>query len=63
MLAVLLVAIRDHLRRVFDPAESDRGDSPVSTTIIIAGLAILATAVVAWAGTRAIDYMNSAPVP
>jgi hypothetical protein len=39
----------------------DRGDGPVPSAIIIAGLAILATAVVAWAGIKARDAMNSAP--
>jgi hypothetical protein len=42
-------------------AERDRGDSPVSTAIIVAGLAVLAAAVVAWAVARANGFMNSAP--
>lgn len=51
-LAVLLHRLR---------AESDRGDSPVPTSIIIAGLAILAVAVVAWAVARANGFMATAP--
>jgi hypothetical protein len=39
----------------------ERGDSPVPTSIIIAGLAILATAVVAWAVAKANAAMNSSP--
>jgi hypothetical protein len=41
--------------------EADRGDSPVPTSIIIAGLAILAVAVVAWAVARANGFMDTAP--
>ena len=41
--------------------ERDRGDGPVPTSIIIAGLAVLAAAVVAWATTKANNAMNSAP--
>jgi hypothetical protein len=41
--------------------EDDRGDNPVPTSIIIAGLAILAAAVVAWAVAKANGFMNSAP--
>ena len=40
---------------------NDRGEGPVSTSIIVAGLAILAAAVVAWAVTKANGYMASAP--
>ncbi|MBT8226203.1 MAG: hypothetical protein HKP61_21715 [Dactylosporangium sp.] len=39
----------------------ERGDSPVPTAIIIAGLAILAAAVVVWAVARANAFMNTAP--
>ena len=41
--------------------QADRGDGPVPTAIIVAGLAILATVVVAWAGTKARTAMNTAP--
>lgn len=41
--------------------DRDRGDGPVPTSIIIAGLAVLAAAVVAWATTKANNAMNSAP--
>ena len=42
-------------------AERDRGDNPVPTAIIIAGLAILAAAVVGWAVARANGFMNTVP--
>lgn len=51
------VAARLHEMR----SEPDRGEGPVPTAIIIAGLAILAAAVVAWAVARANAFMNTAP--
>jgi hypothetical protein len=39
----------------------ERGDSPVPTSIIIAGLAALAAVVVAWAVSKANDAMNTHP--
>lgn len=56
-IAAALVARMSELR----DAESERGDSPVSTAIIIAGLAVLAAAVVAWAVARANHFMSTAP--
>ena len=50
-----------HLRMQDLTRERDRGDGPVPTSIIIAGLAVLAAAVVAWATTKANNAMNSAP--
>lgn len=44
----------DHLRRA---GERDRGDSPVPTAIIIAGLAAAAVALVATASTLASGWM------
>ena len=41
--------------------ESDRGDNPVPTAIIIAGLALLATVVVSWAVSRANAFMSTVP--
>jgi hypothetical protein len=55
------MAARWHQLSTQDDAE--RGDSPVPTVIIIAGLAILAAAVVFWATTKANDFMKSAPNP
>ena len=40
-------------------SERDRGDSPVPTALIIAGLIIVGIAVLTWAGIRARAYMNS----
>lgn len=51
------VAARIHEIR----AENDRGDNPVPTAIIIAGLAILAAAVVGWAVARANGFMATVP--
>ncbi|GAA1026189.1 hypothetical protein GCM10009557_03010 [Virgisporangium ochraceum] len=51
------MAARLHRIRI----ESDRGDNPVPTAIIIAGLALLAAAVVGWAVARANGFMNTAP--
>lgn len=55
--AALTVRAREALSR----DRADRGDNPVPTSIIIAGLAILAAAVVAWAVARANAFMNTAP--
>ena len=56
--AAMLTAWLSQLRT---DGEDDRGDNPVPTSIIIAGLAILAAAVVAWAVAKANGFMNSAP--
>ena len=53
------LAVRWHELSTRD--DPDRGDNPVPTAIIIAGLAILAAAVVLWAVTKADGFMNSAP--
>jgi hypothetical protein len=48
-------------RRLALRADADRGEGPVSAAIIIAGLAVLAAAVVAWAVARANHFMDTAP--
>jgi hypothetical protein len=55
--AAMVVRLHELTRR----DQRDRGDNPVPTSIIIAGLAILAAAVVAWAVAKANGFMNSAP--
>lgn len=58
VLAYLHVVVTERLRAL---RSSDRGDSPVPTAIIIAGLAVLAAAVVAWAVATANGFMAKAP--
>jgi hypothetical protein len=48
-------------RRLMRPAEPDRGDSPVPTAIIIAGLAVIALGVLAWLVTYVSGFMEQAP--
>jgi hypothetical protein len=57
----LAAALAVRLHELAREDETDRGDNPVPTSIIIAGLAILAAAVVAWAAARANGFMNTAP--
>ncbi|HKT00083.1 MAG TPA: hypothetical protein VJT31_11170 [Rugosimonospora sp.] len=57
----LAAALTARLHDITSHEERDRGDNPVPTSIIIAGLAILAAAVVAWAVAKANGFMNSAP--
>ena len=61
MLHYLAAVLTARLRELATAAKDDRGDNPVPTAIIIAGLAILAAAVVAWAVARANGFMNTAP--
>ncbi|MBO4208229.1 hypothetical protein [Micromonospora echinofusca] len=55
-LHIMLVDRLAELRRDDDP---ERGDGPVPTAIIIAGLAVLAAAVVAWALGIVDDFMDT----
>jgi hypothetical protein len=57
--AVLAVRLHE-LRR---DGEADRGDSPVPTAIIMAGLAVLAALVVTMARDLVLRFMNTAPTP
>ncbi len=61
VLIYLHVAIASRLRELNAPGERDRGDSPVPTAIIIAGLAALAAVVLVWAGTLAQNWMADPP--
>lgn len=61
MIQRLMVTLYLRMQELRDPIQRDRGDGPVPSAIIIAGLAILATAVVTWAGIKAKHAMNSAP--
>lgn len=61
MVRRLLLVLYLRIQELNRPQERDRGDGPVPTSIIIAGLAVLAAAVVAWATTKANTAMNSAP--
>lgn len=47
--------------RVAVRRSGDRGDSPVPSAIIIAGLAIIAIGVLAWLVTYVSGFMDSAP--
>lgn len=49
------------LRRRVRSTSGDRGDSPIPSTIIIAGLAVIALALLGWLGTYALDFLNQAP--
>jgi hypothetical protein len=51
--------IKERLARLRAAGDGDRGDSPVPTAIIIAGLAAAAGAVVLAATTLANDFMGS----
>ncbi|MPZ27668.1 MAG: hypothetical protein GEV12_14975 [Micromonosporaceae bacterium] len=49
------------LRQLLRPLVADRGDSPVPSAIIIAGLAIIAIGVLAWLVTYVEGFMDDAP--
>ncbi|MDR7278861.1 hypothetical protein [Catenuloplanes atrovinosus] len=51
-------AVAARLTDLNRPENRDRGDSPVPTVIIIAGLAALAVAVLAWAFNEANLFMD-----
>ncbi|MGC5017312.1 hypothetical protein [Micromonospora sp. DT47] len=55
-LYVATVARLSELRR-----EADRGDSPVPTAVIIAGLVVAGIAVTALVKTKATTWMNNIP--
>jgi hypothetical protein len=58
---ILRLLLMAYLRIQEFKENPQRGDGPVPSAIIIAGLAILATAVVTWAGLKAKAAMDSAP--
>lgn len=55
------IATSARLRELRRAAGADRGDSPVPSAIIIAGLAIIAIGVLAWLVTYVEGFMNDAP--
>jgi hypothetical protein len=46
-------------QQIKDRTERDRGDSPVTTALIIAGLVLLAAVVVTWAVGLADEFMDA----
>ncbi|MFI5840191.1 hypothetical protein ACIA8K_10855 [Catenuloplanes sp. NPDC051500] len=52
------VAVSTRLASLNRPENRDRGDGPVPTVIIIAGLAALAVGVLAWAYAKANTFMD-----
>jgi hypothetical protein len=52
------VAVSTRLARLNRPENRDRGDGPVPTVIIIAGMAVLAIAVLTWAYAKANTFMD-----
>lgn len=55
------VALLARLRARLDRPAADRGDSPVPSAVIIAGLVILAIAVVTWIYFLGQNFMDEAP--
>jgi len=55
----MIKKMRERIARLRDPGERDRGDSPVPTAIIIAGLAAAAGAVVLAASGLVDRFMGS----
>jgi hypothetical protein len=53
--------VRRRISHVNRPENRDRGDGPVPTAIIIAGLVLLAAAVLTWAVGLVEGYMTTAP--
>jgi len=56
-----VVGLLARLRARLDGPAADRGDSPVPSAIIIAGLVILAIAVVTWIYFLGQGFMEDAP--
>ncbi|WP_051799616.1 hypothetical protein [Catenuloplanes japonicus] len=58
LLLNVYVAVTTRLASLNRPENRDRGDGPVPTVIIIAGMAVLAVAVLAWAYAEADAFMD-----
>lgn len=54
----LHAALRRRITQLTAPGEAERGDSPVPTAIIIAGLVAIAIAVLTWAFGVADQFMD-----
>ncbi|MEV7231544.1 MULTISPECIES: hypothetical protein [Polymorphospora] len=59
VLYYLQARLAQRLAELRRPEESDRGDGPVPTAIIIAGLAVLGVAVLIWATGLVQQYMET----
>jgi hypothetical protein len=59
----LTVAAMNRWHDLTHPEESDRGDSPVPTVIIWAGIAIVAAALIVWVTTLVQGFENSPANP
>jgi hypothetical protein len=59
----LTVAMMTRWNDLTSSKESDRGDSPVPTVIIWAGIAAVAIALLVWVGGYVVSFQDSAPVP
>ncbi len=57
----LMVGVSTRWHELTHVEENDRGDSPVPTVIIWAGIAAVAIALLVWVGTFVTGYENSAP--
>lgn len=57
LLITAYVAVADRVARLNRPENRDRGEGPVSTVIIVAGLALLAIAIMTWAYNLVQEYM------
>lgn len=61
LLTCLYATVLQRLEELHRPGESDRGDSPVPTAIIIAGLAVLAAGILTVAATAIDDWTALIP--
>lgn len=59
LLCYLRAAVAARLRHL--AREADRGDSPIPSTVIIVGMAVLAIGLLVWLGTYVQDLINQAP--
>jgi hypothetical protein len=57
----LTVATMTRWHELTHPAESDRGDSPVPTVIIWAGIAVVAAALIVWVTAVVTHFEGTSP--
>jgi hypothetical protein len=60
LIAYVHATLASRWREMRTAEESDRGDNPVPTAVIIVGLAVLAAGVMAWAFNLAGTFMDDA---